>query len=187
MKVKMIKEIPFIYGYKALDKNLCASMGNGMQFEIGRTYEAKGILESCINGFHFCKNLEDTLNYYNPSENENLRFIKIKAYGKVLSDDESLKQLCQKIKVVKELSKKEFLKALKINEDILTEEDLFNKNLRLKILLVSKGLFLGIFIKDKSSFVRAAVAEQGYGLDTLVKDENSYVRFVANKQKNAAS
>lgn len=189
-KTSQTKKESFIYGYKALDKNLCAIAGNGMRFEIGKTYEvdgdlgSEGDLEFYENGFHFCESLEDTCHYPDPSEQ--IRFVKIKAYGEVLPGDDDFefsKPFCRKIKVVKELSDKEILKILELSEKSLTEEEVFNKSVRVKNLLILKRFFLEILVNDKDPYVRCAVAKQKYGLETLVKDKDWVVRRTVAQQK----
>ena len=53
-----------IIGFKCFNKNLTNRYG--FQYKIGKTYNAKGKIKfgNDGNGFHFCKNLEDTLRYY---------------------------------------------------------------------------------------------------------------------------
>lgn len=51
-------------GYKALNKNMKAVYGNGMQFELGKTYSVSGEVILCKNGFHFCEKIEDISCYY---------------------------------------------------------------------------------------------------------------------------
>ena len=177
--IKQEKE-PFVYGYKALDENLCASMGDGMQFEEGKTYDVKGELKFCENGFHFCENLEDTLDYYGISKG--LRFIKIKAYGEVLSDNRGSKLLCRKIKVVKELSGEDILRALGLDKDTSTEVEILEKTPEIRELLSLKGFFLNTLVNDEDWYVRRAVAEQGHGLDVLINDKDWAVRRVVAEQ-----
>ena len=42
---------------------------------------------------------------------------------------------------------------------------------------------MNVLIKDKSTWVRAAVARQGYGLDILVHDKNKFVRLEVAAQE----
>ena len=41
------------YNYKCIDQH----------YAIGQTYELEGDLIMCVNGFHFCLNMSDVLNY----------------------------------------------------------------------------------------------------------------------------
>ena len=59
-----------IIGYKCFDKNLINRYG--FQYEIGKIYSVNGKLKfgNHGNGFHFCKNLEDTFRYYDAMHND---------------------------------------------------------------------------------------------------------------------
>ena len=51
-------------GYKCFNENLINRYGT--KFEIGKIYHANGNIKfgNKGNGFHLCKNLEDTLRYF---------------------------------------------------------------------------------------------------------------------------
>jgi hypothetical protein len=86
-----------IKGYKVTDKNMQC---RGFQFELNKEYTAKGKIEICENGFHFCPVLKDCFNYYDfKSEN---RVFEIEANGEV--DTREDKICAQKITLSKELS-----------------------------------------------------------------------------------
>ena len=53
-----------VVGYKCFNSNITNRYG--MKFEIGKIYFTKGIVKFGINGngFHLCKNIEDTLRYF---------------------------------------------------------------------------------------------------------------------------
>ena len=55
-----------IKGYKAFYKNLVNQ--NGMSFEIGKRYVCEEEYQNY--GFHFCKNIEDTLRYFDAKDDE---------------------------------------------------------------------------------------------------------------------
>jgi hypothetical protein len=48
-------------GYKGFDKDLKC---RGFQYEVGKTYECKGGVVLCENGFHFCKDPKQIYGYY---------------------------------------------------------------------------------------------------------------------------
>ena len=91
-----------VKGYKAFDKNLkCLDH----QFKVGETYEIKGSLELCKNGFHFCQDFFNVYNYYEKSINT--RICEIEALGEIKTEND--KSVTTKIKIVKELSHLELL------------------------------------------------------------------------------
>jgi len=59
-----------IKGFKCFDKNLVNHYG--AQFKVGTLYLAEGAIKFGLhgNGFHMCKNLEDTLRYYDAMKEE---------------------------------------------------------------------------------------------------------------------
>lgn len=59
-----------IIGYKAFNKDLTNRYGR--QFEVGEEYTTTGKISfgNDGNGFHFCKNIEDTLRYFDGVDGE---------------------------------------------------------------------------------------------------------------------
>ena len=57
-----------IHGYKAFNGDMTNRYG--MQFEEGKTYSVPGSASFGLkgNGFHLCKNIEDTFRYVNPDD-----------------------------------------------------------------------------------------------------------------------
>jgi len=86
-----------VIGYKAFDENLKC---RDHHFEIGKTYEIKGELVFCKNGFHFCTNMNNCFNYYDVDA----RICEV--YAEDILNEEN-KSICRKIKIVRELSQKE--------------------------------------------------------------------------------
>ena len=71
-----------INSIKGFDQNLSC---RGFQFEIGKTYEVKGKVEACSNGFHSCPSDEETsplavFEYYPPAVS---RYCEVQADGKI--------------------------------------------------------------------------------------------------------
>jgi hypothetical protein len=95
-----------IIGYKAFNKDWTC---REFKYEVGKTYTIKGKLELCLNGFHFCRNSCDVLNYY---LDINCKYALIEAEN-VKDDDD--KSVCSKITILKEISKNELLQAHKNN------------------------------------------------------------------------
>ena len=85
-------------GYKAFNKDLTC---RGFQYEIGQTYSMEESPVPCERGFHFCKSIAETYNYYNMSDNT--RICKIEALGEVQTDDD--KKYCTNvIKILEEIT-----------------------------------------------------------------------------------
>lgn len=73
-------------GYKALDQDMRAIRGNGMQFEMDRLYSIRGNVVPCYNGFHFCKAIEYLNVYYNI---KNSRIFEMEADGEIIEYDKN--------------------------------------------------------------------------------------------------
>lgn len=58
-----------IIGYKCFNNDMTNRYG--MKFDVGKIYLTKGIIKFGINGngFHLCKNIEDTLRYFDAMNN----------------------------------------------------------------------------------------------------------------------
>ena len=85
-------------GYKAFNKDLICK---GFQYEIGKTYSIKESPIPCNRGFHFCKSIAETYEFYPMSENT--RICKIEALGEIQTDDE--KKYCTNvIKIIEEVT-----------------------------------------------------------------------------------
>ena len=91
-----------IFAYKGFDENFCC---RDFQYEVGKEYHITGDLEICKNGFHACKDLMNTFNYY-PMGNS--RFAIVKLWGDVLYRDD--KMCASNIEIVEELSLKDIVK-----------------------------------------------------------------------------
>lgn len=92
-----------IFAYKGFDENFCC---RDFQYEVGKEYHITGDLKICKNGFHACKDLMDTFNYY-PMGNS--RFAIVKLWGDVLYGDD--KMCASDIEIVEELSLKDIVKC----------------------------------------------------------------------------
>lgn len=92
-----------IFAYKGFDENFCC---RDFQYEVGKEYHITGDLKICKNGFHACKDLMDTFNYY-PMGNS--RFAIVKLWGDVLYGDDKI--CASDIEIVEELSLKDIVKC----------------------------------------------------------------------------
>ncbi len=95
-------------GFKGFHEDLSAY--RGFKYEIGKVYEEDKKLIPCKSGFHFCKKLEDVNTHYCFS-NESNRFCEIEAYGEIVDDNQGRKSVTSKIKIIRELSKKEIFEV----------------------------------------------------------------------------
>ena len=85
-------------GYKAFNKDLTCK---GFQYEIGKTYSIKKSPIPCNRGFHFCKSIAETYEFYPMFEDT--RICKIEALGEIQTDDE--KKYCTNvIKIIEEVT-----------------------------------------------------------------------------------
>lgn len=85
-------------GYKAFNKDLTC---RGFQYEIGKTYSMKDSPIPCTIGFHFCKNIADTYQYYPMSEDT--KICKIEAIGEIATND-NIKYCTNEIKILEEIT-----------------------------------------------------------------------------------
>src|SRR5574344_109603 len=85
-------------GYKMMESDMTC---RGFQYEIGKEYSLKGQLVMCKNGFHFCENPFDCLEYYDNIEGDKRLFL-IDALGKVITKDN--KSVTSKIKILEEIT-----------------------------------------------------------------------------------
>ena len=85
-------------GYKAFNKDLTCRV---FKYEIGQTYSMEESPVPCERGFHFCKSIAETYEYYKMSENT--RICKIEALGEVATDD-IIKYCTNKIKILEEIT-----------------------------------------------------------------------------------
>lgn len=85
-------------GYKAFNNDLTC---RGFQYEVGQTYSMDEKPIPCKRGFHFCKSIADTYEFYDMSDNT--RICKVEALGEVVTDD-SKKYCTNKIKIIEEIT-----------------------------------------------------------------------------------
>jgi len=97
-----------VKGFKGFDEDLTC---RGFQYEIGKTYKHNGEVELCRSGFHFCRKLKDVHNFYNLKTS---RICEIEAKGKI--DDDGVKSVCSRMRIVREVSREEILSIINIGE-----------------------------------------------------------------------
>jgi YD repeat-containing protein len=105
-------------GYKATNNFKCRNQ----EYKIGKTYTSDK-LEICQHGFHFCEKMEDTLNYYNPSEDFVL--LEIQILGEVINDGD--KSVTNKMKILRIIPKEEYSEEMLKRFPTCEYDDLGNK------------------------------------------------------------
>ena len=97
-----------VKGFKGFNEDLTC---RGFQYEIGKTYKYNGEVELCSSGFHFCRKLKDVHQFYNLKTS---RICEIEAAGKI--DDDGVKSVCSRMRIVREVSREEILSIINIGE-----------------------------------------------------------------------
>ena len=113
-----------VKGFKGFNEDLTC---RGFQYEIGKTYKHNGEVELCRSGFHFCRKLKDVHHFYNLKTS---RICEIEADGKI--DDDGVKSVCSRMRIVREVSREEILSIINIGEKntgMLNSGDLNSGNL----------------------------------------------------------
>ena len=100
-----------IKGFKMTNEDMTCK---GFQYELGKEYNLEGELVPCKNGFHFCKELSNCLEYYNNTEGDK-RFFEIEAWGGIINKGN--KSVTDNIKFVRELGVDEVFEYIRENKD----------------------------------------------------------------------
>ena len=102
-------------GYKMLKADMTTLYGN-MEYEIGKTYKLEGEIIPCQNGYHFCKELIDCLQYYHNKDNDK-RFFEIEAGNNILEHEN--KYVTDEITLIRELTIDEVFDYIRENKNIV--------------------------------------------------------------------
>lgn len=102
-----------IFGYKCFNKNLINSYGK--KFSVGKIYVASGIIKfgTCGNGFHICKNIEDTFRYFDTSKND-ICVCEVIGSGKIDECHDEYNEYfdmysVEKLKIIRQLTREELI------------------------------------------------------------------------------
>jgi hypothetical protein len=95
-----------IKGYKASYNGRCT---NNFLFEVGKTYKFDGKPILCEQGFHFCQNVDDVLDYYDYQKDFVLFEVEALGYTKTRDD----KSCTNKIKIIRIVPKEEYSSIFK--------------------------------------------------------------------------
>ena len=90
-------------GYKGFDKDLKC---RGFQYEVGKTYKHNGEVTLCESGFHFCKELSQTFDFYDKYES---RFCEVESPNPIVTDK---KCVTDTITIIRELEPKEIFRTI---------------------------------------------------------------------------
>lgn len=110
-----------IIGYKCFNKGLVNRYKK--ELEVGKIYTASGSVSfgNDGHGYHFCKNLEDTLRYFD-GMNEEISMCLVKGTGKIIEYEDDYNGYydmysSEHIEILKELTREEIISyALNLNE-----------------------------------------------------------------------
>ena len=161
-------------GYKRLSLDMTSRYGN-MQYELNVPYFLKGKLKICFNGYHLCKNILDTIRFYD-SEDSKLFEVEYNADNYI----ETKNKICSDyIKIVREIPIEEYRSYI---EEYIKNNDVLNEDWEIRGEIAKQGFYLDKLINDEDSYVRWEVAKQKYGLDKLVNDKNWYIRKEVARQ-----
>jgi len=101
--------------FKAFERNLQC---RGFQFAEGETYEIEGSTILCERGFHFCKDLVLTLEYYPADTITDNKYAIVEPLGEVLFDEPTKhKGVTNKIRIVRVLTDVEVIKMIDKNNN----------------------------------------------------------------------
>lgn len=109
-----------IKGYKCFNKNLINRYGK--KFEVGKIYISSGVLKFGNNGFHMCKNIEDTFRYFDAFNND-VDVCLVSGSGKIIEYSDEYygyyDMYCvEKIKIIDNLSREEIINiGLDLNKE----------------------------------------------------------------------
>ena len=94
-----------VVGYKAFNKGLKC---RNFQYEEGKEYKISSKPILCENGFHFCENPLDVLDYYDLCSSE---FAEVESIGEIEREDDNSKVVTNNIKIKAKISLAGFIKA----------------------------------------------------------------------------
>ena len=176
-----------IKGYKAFNKDMTC---RGFQYEENKEYEIEGKPKCCGNGFHFCENPLDTLNYYDLC---NSTFAEVEAIGDINKPDkedrEDSKIATNKIKIGAKLNLTGFIKA---SVDFLWEKCKIKDKKQDEDVQASSGDYSqlassGYYSQLASSGYNSKLASSGYNSKLASSGDNSQLASSGYNSQLASS
>jgi hypothetical protein len=112
-ETKEVEEWVWIEGYKGMDKDMRC---RDFQYEIGKRYDMPedAVIEVCVSGFHFCRYLKSTFNYY--ALDGGNRFFKVRGLVSAEKYYCGDKFVAKSIEILGEVSRKELLEVFGADE-----------------------------------------------------------------------
>ncbi|MEK6280274.1 MAG: hypothetical protein AABN95_07940, partial [Acidobacteriota bacterium] len=95
--------LPVLRAFKGFDQDLKC---RGFQFSVGGEYVHSGAVVPCDSGFHACTKAIDVWNYYEPAMS---RYAEVELSGEIVPHSEDSKHAASHIKIIREISRKDFL------------------------------------------------------------------------------
>ena len=122
-----------VKGYKAFNKGLTNRYGR--KFEIGKQYSLDGKISfgNDGNGFHFCKNIEDTLRYFDGVDGK-IEIAEVIGSGEIVTNEDEYNGFydmysAQRIKINRKIERQElvtmFLTTITIEPRVVRFNQLF--------------------------------------------------------------
>jgi hypothetical protein len=139
-------------GYKFMESDMTC---RGFQYEIGKEYSLDGKLGICKNGFHFCENPFDCLEYYNNIEGDKRLFL-VEALDEVITEDD--KSVTNKIKIVEEIKDiekffDENIKNFEVDWDCISQFQKLSEEFIKKYNNKVYWIYISIYQKLSESFI----------------------------------
>lgn len=111
-----------IIGYKCFNEDLTNNYG--FQFEVGGKYSVSGVISAGTrgNGYHMCKNIEDTFRFYGGIENSNIVVCEVIGSGDMVSFSDEYygyydMYSVEKIEIIRKIDRSEIIQmALNFDE-----------------------------------------------------------------------
>ena len=105
-----------VIGYKCFNEDLTNRYG--INFEIGKIYSTKGEIKfgNVGNGFHFCKNIEDTFSYFDIFA-QNVTVCIVREFGNIVEYEDEYNgyynmYVSENIEILRELTREEIIQTM---------------------------------------------------------------------------
>lgn len=111
-----------VIGYKCFNEDLTNRYG--INFEIGKIYSTKGEIKfgNVGNGFHFCKNIEDTFRYFDIFA-QNVTVCIVRGFGNIVEYEDEYNgyynmYVSENIEILRELTREEIIQTMLNSNEI---------------------------------------------------------------------